>query len=156
MAIETTLVLVKPDGVQRGLIGKVISRFEDKGLTLVGLKLLHVTPEIAEKHYGEHKEKPFYEPLVKFITSGPAVAMAIRGPRGIKVVRDLMGKTFGHEAAPGTIRGDYSHSTSMNIVHGSDSPESAARELGIFFDANEILEYDHTRINWCCGAEDLA
>ena len=156
MAIETTLVLVKPDGVQRGLIGEVISRFEQKGLTLAGLKLMRVTPELAETHYGEHKEKPFYPGLVEFITAAPVVAMAVRGPRAVKVVRDLMGKTFGYEAAPGTIRGDFSASTAYNVVHGSDSTTSAARELGIFFDATEILDYDHTRATWCFGPEDVA
>lgn len=155
MAIESTLVLVKPDGVQRGLIGEVISRFERKGLTIAGLKLMQVTPELAETHYGEHKEKPFYPGLVEFITSGPVVAMAVRGPRAIKVVRDLMGKTFGHEAAPGTIRGDFSASTAFNVVHGSDSGTSAKRELGIFFRPEEILEFDHTRAKWCFGPEDL-
>jgi nucleoside-diphosphate kinase len=156
MAMEATLVLVKPDGVQRGLIGEVISRFERKGLVIAGLKLMRVTPELAETHYGEHKAKPFYPSLVSFITSGPVVAMAVRGPRAIKVVRDLMGKTFGHEAAPGTIRGDFSASTAMNIVHGSDSPASARRELGIFFPPAEILEYDHVRASWCYNDEDLA
>ena len=156
MAMEATLVLVKPDGVQRGLIGEVISRFERKGLVIAGLKLMRVTPELAETHYGEHKAKPFYPSLVSFITSGPVVAMAVRGPRAIKVVRDLMGKTFGHEAAPGTIRGDFSASTAMNIVHGSDSPASARRELGIFFPPAEILEYDHVRAPWCYNDEDLA
>jgi nucleoside-diphosphate kinase len=156
MAIETTLVLVKPDGVQRGLIGEVISRIERKGLVLAGLKLMQVTRALAEVHYGEHKEKPFYPGLVDFITAGPVVAMAVRGPRAIKVMRDLMGKTFGHEAAPGTIRGDFSASTAFNIVHGSDSPASAARELDIFFTADERLEYEPALARWCHGAEDLA
>ena len=156
MAIETTLILVKPDGVHRGLVGEVISRFERKGMTLAGLKLMRVTRELAEKHYGEHKGKPFYESLLTFITSGPVVAMAMRGPRGIKVARALMGKTFGHEAAPGTIRGDFGQSTSMNIVHGSDTPENAARELSIFFSEDEILDYDHCRSAWSFGEEDLA
>lgn len=156
MAVETTLILVKPDGVHRGLVGEVISRFERKGLTLAGLKLMRVTRDIAEKHYGEHKGKRFYEGLLDFITSGPVVAMAVRGPRCIAVARGLMGKTFGHEAAPGTLRGDFGLSTSMNIVHGSDSLENAARELAIFFSRGEILDYDHCRSAWSFGEEDLA
>lgn len=154
MAMETTLILVKPDGVQRGLIGDIVSRFERKGLAIAGMKLMKVTPELAETHYGEHKGKPFYDGLVSFITAGPIVAMAIRGPRAIKVCRALMGKTFGHEAEPGTIRGDFSASTGMNLVHGSDSPESAQRELGIFFEPSEILDYEHTRAPWCYNEED--
>ncbi|MBN2492383.1 MAG: nucleoside-diphosphate kinase [Planctomycetes bacterium] len=153
--METTLVLVKPDGVQRGLVGEVIARLEKKGLALVGLKLLRVSRALAERHYAEHRQKPFYPGLVEFITAGPVVALAVRGPRAIQVVRDLMGKTFGHQAAPGTIRGDFSASTAFNIVHGSDSAASAARELDLFFAAGEILDFEPALARWCHGAEDL-
>jgi len=142
MAIERTLVLVKPDGVARRLVGEVISRIERKGLKIVALKMLKVSQEQAECHYAVHKGKPFYEPLLAFITSGPVVAMVVEGESAIDVVRNLMGPTSGLKAPAGTIRGDFSLSIQFNIVHGSDSPESAAYEIPIFFDDAEILKYE--------------
>ncbi|QDU79894.1 Nucleoside diphosphate kinase [Polystyrenella longa] len=142
MAVERTLLLVKPDGVQRRLVGTILSRFESKGLKIVGLKMLNVTPELARKHYEEHVEKPFYPLLEEFITASPVVAIAAEGVDAISVARTMMGSTNGREAAPGTIRGDLSQSRQMNLVHGSDSPEAAKRELDIYFSAAELLDYD--------------
>ena len=133
MTAERTLVLVKPDGVARGLVGEVLSRLEAKGLRLVAAELRTLPREVAEQHYAEHSEKPFFEELVEFITATPVVAMRIRGEGAIKVMRTLMGATNPAEAAPGTIRGDLALSLPDNLVHGSDSPESAQRELGLFF-----------------------
>ncbi len=138
---ERTLVLLKPDALHRRLVGEIILRFEKKGLKIVAMKMLWVSRELAEKHYKVHKGKPFYESLLDYITSGPIIAMVLEGESAIKVVRNLMGKTNGVEAAPGTIRGDYSVSIQNNLVHGSDSPESAEREISLFFKPQEILEY---------------
>jgi len=134
-------VLVKPDGVQRGLIGTVIGRIESKGLKIVGLKLIHVSEELAKEHYGEHVDRPFFGDLVSFITSSPVVALAVEGDNAVSVVRTLMGGTNPQEADPGTIRGDFGMTIGMNLVHGSDSVESAERELNLFFDKNEVLDY---------------
>ncbi len=131
--MEETLVLVKGDGVRRRLIGEIIRRIEGKGLDIHALRLMDVSRELAEEHYAEHRDKPFFEELVEFITSTPVVAMRVRGEGAIKVTRTLMGATNPAEAAPGTIRGDLALSVPDNLVHGSDSPESAARELGLFF-----------------------
>jgi nucleoside-diphosphate kinase len=131
--------MVKPDGVQKGLVGEIISRFEKKSLKIVALKIMKITPEIAEKHYGEHKGKPFFADLVKFITSGPVAAMVLEGENVIPTVRTMMGATNPQDAAPGTIRGDYALTVDENIIHGSDSPESAMREIGIFFKEEEIV-----------------
>ncbi|MCX7703670.1 MAG: nucleoside-diphosphate kinase [Planctomycetota bacterium] len=139
--VERTLVLVKPDGVKRRLIGKVINRFEEKGLKIVALKMLVLSRQKAEHHYAVHKGKPFYEPLVSFITSGPIVAMVLEGESAIDVTRKLMGPTFGFDAPPGTIRGDFSLSRQFNIVHGSDSQKTADYEIPIFFSKEEILSY---------------
>ncbi len=133
MVAEHTFVMVKPDGVARGLVGDVISRFENKGLELVKMQMLTIDRELAGRHYAEHTEKPFFGELVDFITSGPVVAMEWAGESAITVARALMGVTNPVEAAPGTIRGDFATVITNNIVHGSDSPESAERELGIFF-----------------------
>ncbi|RKY19528.1 MAG: nucleoside-diphosphate kinase [Planctomycetota bacterium] len=141
MAVERTLVLVKPDGVARRLVGEVISRIERKGLRIVALKMLKVSRQQAERHYAVHKGKPFYESLLAFITSGPVVAMVVEGESAIGVVRKLMGPTSGLKAPAGTIRGDFSLSIQFNIVHGSDSPESSEYEIPIFFDDTEILEH---------------
>ena len=130
---ERTLVLIKPDGVQRGLVGEVLSRIERKGFTLVALQMRTLEPEIAEQHYGEHKDKPFFADLVDFITGGPLVAAVIEGPEAIASWRTMMGATNPANAAPGTIRGDLATETQMNVTHGSDSPESAAREIALFF-----------------------
>ncbi len=139
---EKTLVLLKPDAVNRRLIGEIISRFERKGLKIVAMKMLQVSMEMAERHYAVHKGKPFYDALIEYITSAPVIAMILEGENAIAVVRKMMGKTNGQEAEPGTIRGDYSMNVQKNLVHGSDSKESAQREINIFFNANEILKYD--------------
>jgi nucleoside-diphosphate kinase len=133
VATERTLVLVKPDGVRRGLAGEIISRLERKGLTLVALELRTLDRSVAEEHYGEHKERPFFGELVDFITGGPLVALVVEGPNAVAGTRRLMGVTNPVEATPGSIRGDYALEIGQNLVHGSDSPESAAREIGIFF-----------------------
>jgi nucleoside-diphosphate kinase len=130
---ERTLVLVKPDGVRRGLVGEVVTRLERKGLTLVALELRTLARETAEEHYGEHRERPFFGELVEFITGGPLVAMVVEGPRAVEAVRTLMGVTDPVKSAPGSLRGDYALEIGQNLVHGSDSPESATREIGIFF-----------------------
>ena len=134
-------MLVKPDGVQRGLIGTVIGRIESKGLKIAGLKLIHVSEELAKEHYGEHVDRPFFGDLVSFITSSPVVALAVEGDNAVSVVRTLMGGTNPQEADPGTIRGDFGMTIGMNLVHGSDSVESAERELNLFFDKNEVFDY---------------
>ena len=133
MATERTLVLVKPDGVRRGLAGEVIRRLEQKGLTLVAMELRTLDRATAEEHYGEHKERPFFGELVEFITGGPLVALVVEGPNAVSGVRRIMGVTNPTEATPGSIRGDYALEIGQNLVHGSDSPESATREIGIFF-----------------------
>ena len=146
--MEKTLVLVKPDGVQRGLVGKIISRLENKGFRLVALKLMNVSKKLAEEHYGEHVDRPFFGDLVRFITSSPIVAMAIEGENAVQVVRTTMGLTNPQEAAPGTIRGDFGLTIGMNLIHGSDSGESATRELDLFFEPSEILEYSKDIERW--------
>ncbi len=133
MATERTLVLVKPDGVRRGLAGEVLGRLEQKGLTLVAMELRTLDRATAEEHYGEHKERPFFGELVEFITGGPLVALVVEGPNAVAGTRRLMGVTDPVKAAPGSLRGDYALEIGQNLVHGSDSPESAAREIGIFF-----------------------
>ena len=130
---ERTLVLVKPDGVRRGLVGEVVTRLERKGLTLVAMELRTLARETAEEHYGEHRERPFFGELVDFITGGPLVAMVVEGPRAVEAVRTLMGVTDPVKSAPGSLRGDYALEIGQNLVHGSDSPESAEREIKIFF-----------------------
>ncbi len=140
--------MVKPDGVQRSIIGEVISRFEKKGFQLVGAKLMHISQELAETHYGEHKEKPFFGELVKFITSGPVFAMVWEGENVISVSRQMMGKTNPQEALPGTIRGDYGLIVDKNVIHGSDSPESAEREISLFFESEELTFYKKDADAW--------
>lgn len=137
---ERTLIFVKPDGVKRGLVGEIIGRFERKGLRLVGLKMLTVTPELARKHYDEHVEKPFYPELEQFILSGPIAAMVLEGDDVVTMTRAMMGKTKHTEAAPGTIRGDLAFSTTENLVHGSDSPERAKIEIANFFSDDELAK----------------
>ncbi|AFK50968.1 nucleoside diphosphate kinase [Thermogladius calderae 1633] len=138
MVVERTLVMVKPDGVRRGLVGEIISRFEKKGFRIVGLKMLRMSRELAEKFYSVHRGKPFFNSLIDFITSGPVVAMVIEGDSAISVARLMIGSTDGREALPGTIRGDYALSKSENVVHASDSPESAAYEIGLLFSEDEL------------------
>ncbi len=146
--MQKTLVLLKPDAVQRGLVGELVSRLERKGLKLVGMKLVKMDDALARQHYAEHVDKPFFKGLAQFITSGPLVAMAIEGEDAICMVRTLMGETNPANAAPGTVRGDYAVSIGLNLVHGSDSPESAQRELALFFKEDEILEYDRATDPW--------
>jgi nucleoside-diphosphate kinase len=133
--MERTLVLLKPDCVQRRLIGRVIARFEDKGLDIVAMRLMTLSPDLAKRHYAEHVKKDWYPELEAFITGGPIVAMIVEGPEVIRVVRDMVGVTNGLEADPGTIRGDFSSSQHLNLIHASDGPESAKREMGLFFPA---------------------
>ena len=133
MRMERSLVLVKPDGVRRGLVGEIVGRIERKGLSLVAGRFFTIDTELAGRHYAEHTEKPFFADLVAFITSGPVMALAVEGPDAVKIVRTLMGPTNPVDAPPGTIRGDYATEITFNLIHGSDSPESAARELGLFF-----------------------
>ena len=140
--MQRTLVLLKPDAVQRRLMGQLIARFEAKGLNIVAMKMLQVTPELAKKHYAEHVEKPFYPSLESFITSAPILALAIDGLDVIKVVRDMLGATSGLNAAAGTIRGDFSSSRQMNLVHASDGAEAAKRELALYFDDSEFCRYE--------------
>ncbi len=147
-AMETTLVIIKPDGAQRGLEGEILARFERKGLQIVGMRLTTLTKDLLERHYADHKAKSFYAGLVAFMGSSPAVVIALRGLNAISVTRTLMGKTFGKDAAPGTIRGDFAISSSFNLVHGSDSPEAAAKELALFFRADEIHEFPIGNRDW--------
>ena len=142
--MERTLVLLKPGCVQRRLVGRVIARFEDKGLNIIAMKLIWLTAEISKRHYAEHVDRHFYPGLEVYITSGPVVAMIVEGPEVIQLVRDMIGPTNGLEAPPGTIRGDFSISNRLNLVHASDGPESAAREIEEFFEADEIHPYKPT------------
>ena len=151
---ERTLVLVKPDGVQRQLVGRILSRYEERGLKLVGLKLVQVDREHAERHYEAHRGKPFFEGLVDFIVSAPLVALAFDGPNAIAVVRAINGATRPHEAAPGTIRGDFALETAQNIVHASDSAETAASELQLWFDPAELHEYARDVDRWVLAPEE--
>ncbi len=148
MAIERTLVLCKPDALQRGLVGRILTRFERKGLKIAGLKMLRVDDELASKHYREHLEKPFYPRLRAFVASSPVVAMAIEGDNAVEVVRTLLGATDSQKAAPGTIRGDFGMNVTKNLVHGSDSLESAQREIPLFFGEGELHDYDMTAKEW--------
>jgi len=145
---ELEFVMIKPDGVVRGLIGEVISRIERKGLKIVAMKMINVSREQAEKLYEVHKGKDFYEGLVNYVTSAPVVVMVVKGPNAVKIVRNLIGATDPREAKFGTIRGDFALDISRNIVHAGDSPENAMRELKIFFDENELLEYKRTDEDW--------
>ena len=146
--MERTLVLVKPDGVQRGLIGEVISRLERRGLKLVGMKLMQVDDALARRHYGEHVDRPFFPGLVEFITSSPVVAMAWEAENAVEAVRNTMGQTDPTASPPGTIRGDLALDIGRNLVHGSDSPDSAQRELSLFFSAAELLDYSRGNDPW--------
>ena len=151
--MERTLILLKPDAVQRGLVGHILSRFEGKGLKIAAMKLMRITPELAAKHYAVHKDRPFYAGLVKFMTSSVVVAMALEGIDAIAVCRNLMGATFGADADAGTIRGDLGISRSFNLVHGSDSTETAATELALFF-PDGFEEYDLDAYRWIYDAEE--
>jgi len=146
--VERTLLLVKPDGVQRGLVGEVLSRLEKRGLRLIGLKMLWMDRPLAERLYAVHRGKPFYPGLVEYMTSGPIIAAVLEGPRAIGVVRQTMGETDPTRASPGSIRGDLGLELGRNLVHGSDSPESAAREMPIFFEEKELLKYPREIDRW--------
>ncbi len=152
--MQRTLVLLKPDCVQRRLMGRVLSRFEDKGLNLIAMKMMRVTPELAGRHYAEHVKKGWYPNLEQFITGGPIVAAIVEGIEAIRVVRDLAGATNGRDATPGTIRGDFSASQQMNLVHASDGPEAAVREIEIFFTEAEIHSYEPTIRPWLRAADE--
>ncbi len=145
--METSLILVKPDGVQRGLVGRILARFEDKGLSIAGLKMLHAPRATLERHYEVHRKRPFFESLLRFMSSGPVVAVAVRGESAVAVVRNLLGPTNGQEAPGGTIRGDFGLSKSFNLVHASDSLENAAMELALWFPEGTV-DYPHDVLRW--------
>ncbi len=146
--MERTLILVKPDGVQRGLIGEIVGRFERRGLKLAGMKFLQMSQQLAEAHYAVHRERPFYNSLVEYITSGPVVAMVWEGKDAIAAARSTMGATNPVAAAPGTIRGDFGMEIGRNLVHGSDSPENAAKEVNLFFSAGELVAWNRVTDSW--------
>jgi len=146
--MERTLIIFKPDAVQRGLCGQILTRFENKGLQIAGLKFMAIPRQIAETHYAPHKGKGFYEGLVKFMTSSPVAVVALQGKNAIAIARKMMGATFGSNAEPGTIRGDFGVSNSFNLIHGSDSPEAAAKELKLFFRDDELVDWTPTIQSW--------
>jgi len=146
--MERTFLMIKPDGVQRGLIGEIVGRFERKGLKLIASKLMRISPELAERHYAEHKGKSFYEPLIKFTTSGPVFAMVWEGDNIIALTRALIGKTDAAEALPGTIRSDFAVHTRFNLIHGSDSIDNAEREIALFFEPEQLIDYELTIQRW--------
>lgn len=148
MAMERTLVLVKPDGVQRGLAGEIVGRLERTGLQIVAMKLMSISEDLASRHYSEHAEKPFYPGLVSFITSSPVVALVLEGPSAISTTRKIMGGTNPADAAPGTIRGDLGVDMGRNLIHGSANAEDAAREIGLFFDDSELVSYVRASQPW--------
>lgn len=154
MPMERSFVLLKPDAVARRLMGEIIGRFEAKGLKIVAMKMLNVTSALSKQHYAEHVHKPFYPLLEEFITSGPVVALAVEGPQAIAVIRAMLGSTNGRESALGTIRGDFGLSRQMNLVHGSDGPEAAARELAIYFKPEELLTYSTSLDPWTCASDE--
>ena len=141
--IERTLAILKPDAVRRGLVGEIIARFERKDMRIVALKLIQISRSLAEKHYAEHKGKPFYESLLEFMCSEPAIVMVLEGQNAVPLLRQIMGATNPFQAAPGSIRGDYAHDLTFNLIHGSDGPESAAKEIALFFAPEELVSYPH-------------
>jgi nucleoside-diphosphate kinase len=145
---ERTFVLLKPDSVQRGLVGEIIGRFERRGLKVVGMKMLRVSRSLGETYYAEHKGKAFFDPLIVYVTAGPVVAMVLEGNGAVAAVRKMMGKTNSAEAEPGTIRGDLALTIERNVIHGSDSPESAGREIGLFFKKDELHDYARSDEAW--------
>ncbi|MFC1586839.1 nucleoside-diphosphate kinase [Planctomycetota bacterium] len=153
--IEQTLVIFKPDAVHRGLIGRITSRFEEKGLQITGLKMIKISDALAAEHYAVHKGKPFYQALVTFMTASPVVVMALRGVNAVAISRKMMGATFGPDADPGTIRGDFGVSKGFNLVHGSDSPEIAREELARFFKPEELMDYSLITESWLYDEEDF-
>lgn len=148
MSNNRTFVMIKPDGLQRGFVGEIISRFEKKGLKIAAMKLVSVSKELAEKHYGIHKGKPFFEPTVKYIISSPVITMVLEGNNAIDIVRTLMGKTNPQDASPGTIRGDYGQFIGRNIIHGSDGPDTAEFEINLWFKPGEIATYKRIDETW--------
>jgi len=148
MALERTFSLIKPDGVQRGLVGEILRRFEARGFKIVAVKMLRVPRALAEAYYAEHRGKGLYEALIAYITSGPAVAMVLEGDDAVAVARQMMGATDPKKAGPGTIRGDFGQQIGRNVIHGSDSPQSAKREIDLFFTANELQDYTHIDAAW--------
>lgn len=152
--MERTLILFKPDAVQRRLTGKLLTRLEDKGFKIVGLKMLQVTKELSRQHYAEHVSKPFYPLLEEFITSGPVVALVAEGPGAVAVVRGMMGPTNGAQAVPGTIRGDFGLSRQMNLMHGSDSVDAAKKEIAVYFKPEELVTYNTTLAGWVCASDE--
>lgn len=152
--MQRTLILLKPDCVQRRFMGTVISRFENKGLNFVAMKLIQITPELAKQHYAEHVEKGWYPTLEAFITGGPVLAAVLEGLEAITVVREMLGATSGLKAAPGTIRGDFSSSQQMNLVHGSDGPEAAKREIDLYFKPEELIDSTPTIATWMRAADE--
>jgi nucleoside-diphosphate kinase len=151
---ERTLVLIKPDAVQRLLTGRILARFEERGLKIVGLKLVSVGRDLAERHYEIHRERPFFRGLVEFITSSPLIAIALEGPNAISVVRAMVGATRPHEAAPGTIRGDFALETAQNLVHASDGPQTATTELAMWFEDRELVDYPREIDRWALAPEE--
>jgi nucleoside-diphosphate kinase len=145
---ERTLIILKPDAVQRQLVGRIVSRFEDKGLKIVAAKFMRISEALARRHYAVHEGKPFFEPVVRYLSSSPSLVMVFEGDNVIGITRRLMGKTFGTEADPGTIRGDFAGSKGLNLVHGSDSPETADYEIGLYFQPEEIVKYELTHQPW--------
>ena len=146
--MEKTLIIIKPDGVERGLIGPIISRFEQRGLKFIGMKLMQVSDELARQHYAIHEGKPFFEPLIQYITSSPVVVMALAGPDAIKIARNTIGATKPSEAAPGSIRGDFGMMVGRNLVHGSDSVENGELEIGLWFNESELTDYERSLEEW--------
>jgi nucleoside-diphosphate kinase len=155
MATERTLVLLKPDAIERRLAGRILCRFEEKGLSIVGMKMLVVTPELSRKHYAEHVNKPFYPLVEKFIGSGPVIAFVAEGPEAVSVVRAMLGPTNGRQAPAGTIRGDFGLSRQMNLVHASDGPDAARREIEIYFTPSELMTSKPTIAPWLCAPDEV-
>jgi nucleoside-diphosphate kinase len=147
-SVERTLIIIKPDGVERGLIGPIITRFEQRGLKIIGLKLMQVSEQLARQHYAIHEGKPFFEPLIKYITSSPVAVMTLEGPQAVQVARNTIGATKPVEATSGSIRGDFGLMVGRNLVHGSDSPENAAAEIALWFDESELISYERTIDRW--------
>jgi len=152
--METTLLILKPDAVRRRLMGRILARFEERGLRIAGLKMIRIDEALAKEHYAEHEGKPFYEGLIRYITSSPVVVVAVAGPRAIEICRKMMGATFGWKSDPGTIRGDFGISNSFNLIHGSDGSESAKRELEFYFRRQELHDYDMPDDAWVFDPEE--
>ena len=152
MHVERTLIIIKPDAVQRQLIGSIIERFERKGLQIVAARFMRISRELAQRHYAVHKGKPFYDGLLEYMTSGPVMVMVLQGDGVIQMLRKMLGATFGCDAEPGTIRGDFGASRGFNLVHGSDAPETAAEEIKLYFSDDELVEYELADNHWLYGS----